>query len=179
MLDMALYAMGEPKVEAVSGASYNHLGQRFVTDLYGEDAKYEVEDFATSLIRLDGGRTLELEASWATYREDGDLHQSDALRRSRGRGDEHAQLPRRAARSASTPTPAASLPKHPGHPRQRRDDRPDTSAPQRSSSTACSPADYGDHRGREGLLRTWIIDAIYRSADEGREIRLEELKDEL
>jgi len=36
--------------------------------------------------------------------------------------------------------------------------------------------DFADHRGYEGLLRTWIIDAIYRSAEEGREIRLEEFE---
>ena len=82
MLDMGLYAMGEPRVTAVSGVTYDRLGQKFVTELYGEDAVYEVEDFAA-------------------------------------------------------------------------------------------------HRGREGLLRTWIIDAIYRSAEEGREILLEELEDEL
>jgi hypothetical protein len=37
---------------------------------------------------------------------------------------------------------------------------------------------YAAHRGREGLLRTWIIDAVYHSAAEGREIWLSELEEE-
>ena len=178
MLDMALYAMGEPKVVAVSGASYNHLGQRFVTELYGEDADYEVEDFATSLIRLEGGRTLQLEASWATYREDGDFINLMLYGKKGG-----AEMTTRNYRPEgavkffvdAAGVPAEIIPEVPST---------SQSIPGHQQAAAIFvdrvlSGDYSGHRGREGLLRTWIIDAIYRSAAEGREIRLDELKEEL
>ena len=178
MLDMALYSMGEPRVEAVSGAAYNHLGQRFVTEVYGEDAQYEVEDFATSLIRLEGGRTLQLEASWATYREDGDLINlmlygkrggaEMTTRNYRPEGAVKFYVDAAGVPSEIIPEVPTSAQSTPGH--------------ELAAATFVErvlSGDYAEHRGREGLLRTWIIDAIYRSAAEGREIRLEELKDEL
>ncbi|MFP4550544.1 MAG: Gfo/Idh/MocA family protein [Spirochaetales bacterium] len=174
MLDMGLHLMGEPKAIAVSGVTYNKLGQRFVDEVYGEDATYEVEDFATALIRLEGGRTLQLEASWATYREDGDLinltffgeragaevtvkkyQAEDAVRFYVDSGGVPAEI-----------APAiSSAGKTPGH--------------QKAAELFVErvrSGSFADHRGREGLLRTWIIDAIYRSAAEGREIRLEEFE---
>ncbi|MFW5745272.1 MAG: Gfo/Idh/MocA family protein [Spirochaetota bacterium] len=178
MLDMALYTMGEPTVEAVSGATYDRLGQRFVTDLYGADAAYEVEDFATALIRLDGGRTLELEASWATYRENGDFINL-VLYGDRG-GAEMSTRNYRAEGAVRFYTdaggaPAETIPDIPGG---------DATTPGHQQAAGIFvdrilSGSYDGHRGREGLLRTWIIDAIYRSASEGREIRLEELKDEV
>ena len=35
--------------------------------------KFEVEDFASAFIRLEGGGTLILEAGWAAYRDEADL----------------------------------------------------------------------------------------------------------
>lgn len=178
MLDMALYAMGEPKVTAVSGATYNTLGQRFVTDLYGEDAKYEVEDFATALVRLEHGRTLELEASWATYRENGDFINL-MLYGDRGGAEMSTRnyRPEGAVKFYvdSGGVPAEIVPEVPGSAQV-------TPGHQQAAATFVDrvlAGDFAAHRGREGLLRTWIIDAIYRSAHEGREIRLEELKDEV
>lgn len=178
MLDMALYAMEEPEVVAVSGASYDTLGQRFVTEVYGEDATYEVEDFATAFIRLAGGRTLNLEASWATYRENGDFINL-MLYGERG----GAEMSTRNYRSEgavrfyvdSGGVPAEVAPEVPGT---------GVGVPGHQQAAAIFVGNvlsshYAEHRGREGLLRTWIIDAIYRSAHEGREIRLEELKDEI
>ena len=178
MLDMALYAMGEPAVEAVCGASYSTLGQRFVTDLYGADATYEVEDFSTAFIRVAGGRTLELEASWATYRENGDF-MNLMLYGDRG-GAEMCTRNYRSEGSVRFYVDAAGVPAEivpevpaagsgiPGH--------------RQAASIFIDrvlSGHFDAHRGREGLLRTWIIDAIYHSAKEGREIRLDELKEQV
>ena len=177
MLDMALYAMGEPPVEAVCGASYSTLGQRFVTDLYGADARYEVEDFSTAFIRVSGGRTLALEASWATYRENGDFMNlmlygdrggaEMCTRNYRSEGSVRFYVDSGGVPAEIVPEVPAAGSGIPGH--------------QQAASIFVDrvlSGDYRNHRGREGLLRTWIIDAIYRSAAEGREIRLDELKDE-
>lgn len=173
MLDMGLHLMGEPKAVAVSGATYNRLGQRFVTEIFGETGAYEVEDFATALIRLEGGRTLQLEASWATYREDGDLI-NVTLFGERG-GAEMAVKKYNPADSVRFYVDSTGVPA---------EVRPEIrSSGVRGHQQAAAlfiervrSGDFADHRGHEGLLRTWIIDAIYRSAAEGREIRLEEFE---
>lgn len=61
-LDLALWLMGYPKAVSVSAFTSGHLGARLARDL---GARYDVEDLATALIRLDNGVTLNLEASWA------------------------------------------------------------------------------------------------------------------
>ena len=78
VLDYALHLLGEPKVVSVSASAYSELG----TQGRGGDAnyiaasannKFEVEDFASAFIRLEGGVTLVLEAGWASYRDPADL----------------------------------------------------------------------------------------------------------
>ena len=75
MIDLAFFLMGEPKPVTVSGAVYAEFGPRKkglggwgVPDWSGY---YDVEDFATALIRMEDGRTLTLEVSWAAH-VDGD-----------------------------------------------------------------------------------------------------------
>jgi predicted dehydrogenase len=173
MLDMGLHLMGEPKAVAVSGATYNRLGQRFVTEIYGEEADYEVEDFATALIRLEGGKTLELEASWATYREDGDLI-NVTLYGDRG-GAEMAVKKYDPIDSVRFYTDTAGTAAE-VRPEIRRGSVPGHQQAAELFIERVRSGNFSDHRGHEGLLRTWIIDAIYRSAAEGREIRLEEFE---
>lgn len=78
VLDYSLHLLGEPKVLSVSASTHSELGPRGL----GGNARYtamksthkfEVEDFASAFIRLEGGGTLILEAGWATYREEADL----------------------------------------------------------------------------------------------------------
>jgi predicted dehydrogenase len=73
MLDLALYLLDEPKVLTVSASTYAELGGRDDTlnkvkpGKYYVGSKYEVEDLATAFLRLSGGTTLLLEASWVTH----------------------------------------------------------------------------------------------------------------
>lgn len=73
VLDMALWVMGNPKPVAVAAAAYNELGTRGKGQWQGArfsvtpGVPYEVEDFATALIRMEDGATLQLDASWAGY----------------------------------------------------------------------------------------------------------------
>lgn len=72
VLDIALYLMGEPKPLSVSACTYSELGpRRFqarqAANRQAPSQQYEVEDLATGFIRLEGGATLLLEASWATH----------------------------------------------------------------------------------------------------------------
>lgn len=61
-LDLAMWAMGYPQALTVSASTFGGLGQRLASE---RGVKYDVEDLATALIRLDNGVTLSLEASWA------------------------------------------------------------------------------------------------------------------
>jgi predicted dehydrogenase len=71
MLDLSLYLMGNPKPVAVSGATYAEFGPRKRgIGTWGKpdwNGYYDVEDLATALIRMEDGRTLTLEVSWAVH----------------------------------------------------------------------------------------------------------------
>ena len=78
VLDIAMYLMGEPRPLAVSANTYAEFGPRGLKgwnlrgQVSNERRPYEVEDLATAFIRLEGGATLLLEASWATHSSAGD-----------------------------------------------------------------------------------------------------------
>lgn len=61
LLDLGWHLLGQPRPESVFGATH----QRFA-ELAPGGATYDVEDSALALIRFEGGKTLELSASWAT-----------------------------------------------------------------------------------------------------------------
>lgn len=68
MLDMALYLMGHPKPVKVSGQCYTKFGRREgVYNPWGvwDPKKYTVEDYASGFVRFDNGATLSIEASFA------------------------------------------------------------------------------------------------------------------
>lgn len=69
MLDLALYLMGSPKPVSVFGSTYAEFGPRkkgignWGTPNW--DGKYDVEDLASAMIKMEDGSTLTLEVSWA------------------------------------------------------------------------------------------------------------------
>jgi predicted dehydrogenase len=70
-LDLTWYLMGCPKPVSVSGACFSALGHRKMgvgswgrTDWNGY---FDVEDFATALVRFENGAVISLEASWAAF----------------------------------------------------------------------------------------------------------------
>lgn len=71
MLDLALYLMGNPKPVSVFGSTYAEFGpkKRGIGNWGTPDwnGLYDVEDFATALIKMDNGSTLSLEVSWAVH----------------------------------------------------------------------------------------------------------------
>jgi predicted dehydrogenase len=81
MLELVLWIMGNPRVVAVSGATYSKIGTRNenlitstaeggalaggVSNASYDAAKFNVEDFATAFLRLDNGGTINLKVCWA------------------------------------------------------------------------------------------------------------------
>jgi predicted dehydrogenase len=177
VLDLAMWLLGEPEVKSVSASTYAELGPRgrggrtsgMVKFGQGSAAPYEVEDLATAFIRLKGGATLHLEASWATYSRFGDdfgvvLYGTEGgaeidvknygweqtLRIFNDVGGVPADIVPRVARGEG----------HLGVVRDFVDTVRTGQDPLRS--------------GLEGLRRARIIDACYVSAEQGREIEFPE-----
>jgi predicted dehydrogenase len=79
VLDYSLFLLGNPAVTAVSASTYDLLAsagfgfnpEATKTSIPGSSA-FDVEDLATVFLRLEGGATLLVEASWAAHRSDGD-----------------------------------------------------------------------------------------------------------
>lgn len=64
-LDLALNSLGYPKPLTVSAFTSNHFG---TNPLYHKEAdKFEVEDFGVAMIRLEGGIVLNFKISWAMH----------------------------------------------------------------------------------------------------------------
>ncbi len=61
-LDLALWLMDYPEPEWVMASTYNHIAS---AQAKKEGKKFDVEDFATAMIKFKNGTSLELEASWA------------------------------------------------------------------------------------------------------------------
>lgn len=77
VMDLALYLMDNFKPEAVSGATYTRFGNRGLGEGgWGisdrEDIKFDVDDFATAIVKLAGGATLSLDVSWALHQAERD-----------------------------------------------------------------------------------------------------------
>ncbi|MFC5404541.1 Gfo/Idh/MocA family protein [Cohnella soli] len=71
MLDLAFFLMGDPKPVAVYGSTYAEFGPRKKgIGTWGKpdwNGVYDVEDFATAIIKMEDGTSLTLEVSWAVH----------------------------------------------------------------------------------------------------------------
>lgn len=79
MLDLALFTIGNFDVEAVSGVVFSKLGPRGIGHgAWGlsEDEKlaFDVDDLAMALLRLKGGAVVNLGISWACHQKQDDYY---------------------------------------------------------------------------------------------------------
>ena len=76
MLDLALFIIDNFSPTAVSGSVYTNFGNRGIGEgSWGmsdrdPNAVFDVDDFGTALIKLDGGVTVQLDAAWAIHQAD-------------------------------------------------------------------------------------------------------------
>jgi predicted dehydrogenase len=64
-LDMPLNSLGYPKPLTVSASKFDLFGTD--PELYSQSERFDVDDFAVALIRLEGGITLDFRMSWAMH----------------------------------------------------------------------------------------------------------------
>ena len=172
VLDMALYLLGEPQVLSVSAATYAELGPRGRGSrgdnktLIGEGG-YEVEDLATAFVRLGGGATLLIEASWAVYGKSADDFGVTLYGTEGGAEITVKNYNWEDTLTIYTDTVGVPAEVHPrvipgeGH-----------NAVVRNFVAAIRGGDWAALNGQEGLLRAQIIDACYQSALQGHEVAL-------
>ncbi|WP_285247909.1 Gfo/Idh/MocA family oxidoreductase [Pseudarthrobacter sp. efr-133-R2A-89] len=175
-LDYALHLLGEPKVVAVSAATHSELGPqgRGGGSRYSAQATshaFEVEDFASAFLRLEGGGTLLIEAGWATYRETDDLldftvYGTDGGAELKVHG---APFPPVGQLRVFTDKDGESAdyvpPVLPGRAH-------DAVVEDFVAAVRDGEAAWAGHDGSLALYRAQIIDACYQSALEQREVRL-------
>jgi predicted dehydrogenase len=172
MLDMALYLLGEPEVLTVSASTYDELARSGKgidqnARKSGADNIYEVEDLATAFMRLAGGATLLLEASWATNSSAGDdfgitLYGSEGGAEIKVRSYNWQDTLDIYTDIAGT---SATI-----HPQLYRGDGHISVV--REFVDIIKSGKWLQHNGIEGLNRVRIIDACYTSASEGHEVSL-------
>jgi predicted dehydrogenase len=172
VLDYALFLLGEPKVESVSAVTYAELGPRNIGGMKWETAQakggFEVEDFASAFIRLEGGGTLVLETSWAAFRNPTDLIDFSVLGTEGG-----AEL--RAV--GATKAQVGDLHVYRDVDGEIADYQP-SAEPGRAHAAVVenfvrllgSPQEWPDNDGSQALRRAEVIDACYLSAAEKREV---------
>ena len=158
-----MWLMGYPKAVSVSASSFNLLGARIAQE---QGAQFDCEDLVTALVRLDNGASLNLEVSWAGGTDRGEDMMTGlygtagaVIQRNVGHGydfeclaldDVAGQMVRVEPQTLPCQAPSAI------------DDFIDCVADDRE------PTASAEH----GLEMMRIIDAIYRSAEQQREVRL-------
>ena len=160
-----MWLMGYPKVLSVSASAFNLLSAKLAAE---SKARFDVEDLATALIRLENGATLNLEVSWAggTEKQEEMLTgiygtEGAVIQRNRGEGYDFEALALQDLGGTLTevsprlyPSPCPSAVEH---------------------FLDCILNDCPPEASAEnGVAMMRLLDAIYLSAAEGREVRLDE-----
>jgi hypothetical protein len=170
--DMTLWLMGHPKPVAASGQTYNKMGTKpgGMIGMWGtwKPEDYGVEDFASALIRLENGATIGLEASFIANiaREEFSTHLMGTEAGAFLDGYSNDITIYREEFGTLTDTKPGWLP----------DAGSTHGAEIRAFVTAIRDnrtiEEMGAATGEQAMMVTQIMDAIYRSAETGREVAI-------
>jgi len=162
-MDLAMWLMGSPRPVTVTASTYNVIGARLAKE---QRKTFDVEDLGAALVRFDNGATLILEASWAGFsekREDMVTQlwgtKGGVIQRNVGEGYEFE---------------ARAYTEEAGALWERKLQQPVGRTPSACGEfvdavlTGRRPIAPGEH----GLDVQLILDAIYKSAATGREVRI-------
>lgn len=161
MLDLTLWFMGHPKPTYASGITYQKFGKRDdVVGFMGQwDYKnFTVEDMAAALIRFDNGATVVLESSFVANIKD-EINNSTLFGTKGGAQAYPLTITQEKYKSVFNFEPKVP------------NSNINTHYAEMKAFVECirdkkEPLVTGEH----GLMVAQIMDAIYRSSDEGREV---------
>ncbi|MBT6146365.1 MAG: Gfo/Idh/MocA family oxidoreductase [Gemmatimonadetes bacterium] len=166
-LDLALWLMGYPEPEVVTGSAYNVIAAERARK---EGKTYTVEDLACGMVKFTNGATLILEASWALNQQAKE-HMETSLYGDRG-GLVHRNVKGGYDFEAEIYT----------------DEGGDQFTKRLDFRTDPTPASYHEFvdsilerraplaTGDQGLKVMKILEGIYKSAETGREVRYRRVK---
>jgi predicted dehydrogenase len=173
VLDFALHLLGEPRVLAASCVTHAAFGPRGLGGSnYGSqivDSAYEVEDFASVLLRLEGGGSLMLETSWAAHRPNGDEFGITIYGDDGGaelRVVDYAPVGELSLFGGSAEEPTDSTP-------AADEGRGHDAVVETFIEHVSNPGEWAAHNGALALGRARLIDACYASAELGAEVRID------
>lgn len=165
ILDLTLWLMGYPKPTSTTGMTYTKFGTREgVLGLMGQwdPKKYTVEDFAVGFVRFENGATLTLESSFVANLETNQFHTSLFGTEGGVYLDPFNNANTKIFREESgtlTDTAPVFLPTVGTHEAELR------------AFVNCILEDLPEPvPGEQGLMVTQILDAIYKSAETGKEV---------
>jgi len=162
-IDLALWLMGYPKPVWVMGETYNHLGSQIAKR---ERKQFDVEDMAVGLVKFENGATLEIEASWAGHIKERELMHTRLLGTKGGLVhynvqdgyQYHAEIYTERKGRQVTITPRVSK-------------KPER-YPMTQFIDCILKNEPHDATGEQGYIVMQLLDAIYKSAQQGRPIRI-------
>jgi len=159
-LAVALWLMGDPQPESVVGYTHHHFG---IPRAKAESKAFDVEDFAAGAIRFRNGASLFLEASWDGFQEKRDMIQL-RIQGSSGALEDRGE--------------PVAFGKSGGVFHQAKLTLKGTSAKTSLDAMVQSLRGGPPFRGtpERGIAIQEILDALYSSAESGREVRVDELK---
>ncbi len=162
-LDLALWLMEYPKPVWVMGSTYNPIATRLAKE---QNQTFDVEDFATAMIKFENGATLDLTASWASNIKEAELMETRLLgtdgglvQRNVGEGyDFEAEIYIERNGSQFNMQPHGNA----------------KDVPEAMEHFADCILNNTPHTatGEEGLIVMQLLDAIYASAAKGEPIKL-------
>ncbi|MDA1075657.1 MAG: Gfo/Idh/MocA family oxidoreductase [Proteobacteria bacterium] len=167
VLDATCHILDDFSVSSISGATFTRFGQRGLGDgSWGRSERtfdqFDVDDFAVALIRFASGRTLSLETSWAQHQRDANAHGIELAGEEAGYSVFDDQLFRDAPGGGYMSlhgTPTAALP------------YPHCNRSQHFVNVVLNREELLV-RPEEALKIQKVIDAIYLSAELGKEVSL-------
>lgn len=169
--DMTLWLMGHPKPVAASGQTYTKFGTREgVLGMWGawDPKKYTVEDFAVGLIRFEDGRTMSLHSSFIANL---DKERFDTHLYGTGAGvflDANSNQFTIFREEFGTLTDAT-----PGWlPRVESSHGEEIKVFVQAVKEGRPVAELGAATGEQALMVTQIMDAIYASSEQGKEVTI-------
>jgi predicted dehydrogenase len=162
-MDLAMWLMGCPRPVTVSASTYNVIGAQ---EAKRQGKKFDVEDLGCALIRFESGATLILEASWAGFSEKKEDMvtqlwgtRGGIVQRNVGQGyDFEAKLFReegQALWSCDLQQPLGSCP-----------------SAYEEFVSACLEEREPIATAQHGINVQEILDAVYKSAQSGKEVRI-------
>ena len=162
-LDLALWLMGYPKPVWVMGSTYNPIASALAAE---QGMTYDVEDLAVGMIKFENGATLEIEASWAANVQEKEWMETRLFGTQGGLVQRNVEETYKFEAELYLEQNGAHFDIKFHH----------TSKPAKSAMHHLVECILSDSphtaTGEEGLLVMEILDAIYRSAEEGRPVQI-------